>query len=207
VSCIVGSWVGWSDGGCASCRLTLRFNSKVTRITEDGEVTVVPTTGSSYTVKARLVIGADGAFSAVRSAMMRLCRMDFAQQFIGHGYKELEIPPTPEGKWRLPSHNALHIWPREEFMLIGLPNPDGSFTCTLFAPTFPDAVPLLPELVGQYKRNPTGALAMIRVKPWNFKDRVVLMGDAAHAIVPFFGQVCCFECLVFCGCPCYAPRA
>ena len=144
--------------------------------------------------------------------MMRLCRMDFSQTFIGHGYKELEIPSGPNGTFRLENPNCLHIWPREDFMLIGLPNPDGSFTCTMFAPYelfdeldaggdlaiqkffdeyFAEALPYLPDVVNQYKSNPTGALATMRMKPWNFKDRVVLMGDAAHAIVPFFGQVRC----------------
>lgn len=190
-------------------RLTILFNTKLTRISEDGEITLVPAVGSSYTLPSRLIIGCDGAFSSVRSCLMRLCRLNFSQAFIGHGYKELEIPPAEGGGFRLANHNCLHIWPCHEFMLIGLPNPDGSFTCTMFAPfelfdqldaggdaavtaffntKFPDVVPLLPDVEGQYRRNPTGALATVRMKPWNFKDRVVLMGDAAHAMVPFLGQ-------------------
>lgn len=155
------------------------------------------------------VVAADGAFSVVRREMQRLDRFQFSQQYLEHGYKELCIPPGPGGTFRI-EKNALHIWPRRSYMMIALPNIDGSFTCTLFAPwegpngfaslrteadvrryfaeRFPDAVPLMPTLVEDFLGNPTGSLATMRCEPWNYRDRVALLGDAAHAVVPFYGQ-------------------
>jgi kynurenine 3-monooxygenase len=156
------------------------------------------------------VIGVDGAFSAVRASMQQ--NIDIFQHdesYLAHGYKELTIPPGPDDSWQM-EKNALHIWPRKSFMMIALPNPDGSFTCTLFwefegprsfATTkteddvqrffdeeFPDAVPLMPTLLEDFKNNPTGSLVTIRCAPWYYRDRVCLLGDAAHAVVPFYGQ-------------------
>src|SRR5438874_3747648 len=156
------------------------------------------------------VIGVDGAFSAVRQSMqMQVNGFEYDESYLAHGYKELTIPPGPDGSW-LMEKNALHIWPRKSFMMIALPNPDGSFTCTLFwefegsrsfATTktdddvlrffdqeFPDAVPLMPTLLGDFGNNPTGSLVTIRCAPWFYRDKVCLVGDAAHAVVPFYGQ-------------------
>jgi kynurenine 3-monooxygenase len=156
------------------------------------------------------VIGVDGAFSAVRQSMqMHIDSFEYDESYLAHGYKELTIPPGPDGSWRM-EKNALHIWPRKSFMMIALPNPDGSFTCTLFwefegprsfATTktdedvsrffeeeFPDAVPLMPTLLEDFKNNPTGSLVTIRCGPWYYRDKVCLLGDAAHAVVPFYGQ-------------------
>ena len=161
-------------------------------------------------VSGDAVIGVDGAFSAVRQAMqMRIDSFDYDESYLAHGYKELTIPPGPCGSW-LMEKNALHIWPRKSFMMIALPNPDGSFTCTLFwefegprsfatAQTdndvhrffeeeFPDAVPLMPTLLEDFRQNPTGSLVTIRCAPWYYQDKVCLLGDAAHAVVPFYGQ-------------------
>ncbi len=166
-------------------------------------------TGEHKTVDAPLIFGADGAFSAVRLALQRTDRFDFAQQYIEHGYKELSIPPTPDGRHRI-DPNALHIWPRGNFMLIALPNADGSFTCTLFLPFegdvsfehltdnaavlhffqryFADAVPLMPTLLDDFWANPTASLVTTKCFPWQWQNRILLLGDAAHAIVPFYGQ-------------------
>ncbi len=155
------------------------------------------------------VIGADGAYSAVRRALQRSQGFDFEQEFLEHGYKELTIPPNPDGSYQIEPH-ALHIWPRGTHMMIALPNPNGSFTCTLFWPLqgevgfggvdtpeavialfeeqFPDAVALMPDLAQDYLNNPVGSLVTIRCAPWYLGDTALILGDAAHAVVPFYGQ-------------------
>jgi len=166
-------------------------------------------TQNTVTVPYQTLLAADGAFSAVRGQMQRLDRFNYSQEYQSHGYKELSIPPGPDGTFLLEKH-ALHIWPRRSFMLIALPNSDGSFTCTLFAPfegdnsfaqlnspaairrfweqQFPDAVPLMAGLVEDFEKNPTGPLVTIRCQPWHVGDSAVLIGDACHAVVPFLGQ-------------------
>lgn len=146
-----------------------------------------------------LLIGADGAYSAVRSAMQVSGRFNYSQDYIEHGYKELHIP-AGSGLEK----NALHIWPRESFMMIALPNPDGTFTGTLFLSfdqfesltnakkffrdTFPDVLKLLPDFEQQWSTNPVSSLVTMKCWPWSHKSNVLLIGDAAHAIVPFYGQ-------------------
>ncbi len=167
--------------------------------------------GSGRVVKSfDLIFGSDGAYSAARlSHMLQHNKFDYQQYYIDCGYKELSIPAGENGSFLL-EKNALHIWPRKQYMLIALPNLDGSFTGTLFFPfegeqsfeklvtekdvteffsqTFPDVVKLIPDLNFQYFRNPTSSLVTIKCFPWVRKDHYCLIGDAAHGIVPFFGQ-------------------
>lgn len=162
------------------------------------------------TVRGQVLLGADGAFSKVRRRLQRTERFNFQQAFLGHSYKELTIPPTPEGDFAL-DPGALHIWPRHDFMLIALPNLDRSFTCTLFLPHkgaepsfealqsphevrrffqrwFPDALRLMPTLEDDFLENPVGSLVTVRCEPWHYGAHIGLLGDAAHAVVPFYGQ-------------------
>ncbi len=198
--------------------VTVRFDHRCQDVDLDGGRAVLVDNESGAEVRSTgdLLIGADGAFSAIRARMQRLDRFDYQQAYLAHGYKELTIPPATGGGFRI-ERNALHIWPRRSYMMIALPNPDGSFTCTCFWPFsgpngfdrlqtdeqimsyfethFPDAVPHMPTLVDDFKTNPTSSLLTVRCAPWHYRDRVVLLGDAAHAVVPFYGQGmnCAFE--------------
>jgi kynurenine 3-monooxygenase len=157
-----------------------------------------------------LIFGSDGAFAASRLAMqLSHDRFEYNQHYIDCGYKELIIPPGENEKFMI-EKNALHIWPRGSFMMIALPNLDGNFTCTLFLPftgeksfenlktkeqvtkffneEFPDAVPLMPTLLEDFFANPISSLVTVKCFPWTFDNKLALIGDAAHAIVPFYGQ-------------------
>ena len=188
----------------------VHFNHKCTDVDLDKAVCYLETGTGKLTARGDAVIGVDGAFSAVRASMQQnIDNFQYDESYLAHGYKELTIPPGPNDSWQM-EKNALHIWPRKSFMMIALPNPDGSFTCTLFwefegprsftttkteddvrrffDEEFRDAVPLMPTLLEDFKNNPTGSLVTIRCAPWYYRDRVCLLGDAAHAVVPFYGQ-------------------
>ncbi|MEN9980332.1 MAG: hypothetical protein RL542_119 [Bacteroidota bacterium] len=159
--------------------------------------------------KYDMVFGADGAFSRIRHRMQRQSMFDYSQEFLKIGYKELNIPANPDGTHKL-DPNSFHIWPRGEYMLIALPNLDGSFTCTLFMPfegensleqlkdiklveeffakNFPDSIDVIPKLAEDFFKNPTSTLVTMKCFPWTYEDKIALIGDACHAIVPFYGQ-------------------
>jgi kynurenine 3-monooxygenase len=173
------------------------------------ELIFIDSDGQHQVHEFDLAIGADGAGSALRQAMNTEAELGIEEKPLGHGYMELTIPPDGDGNFRM-EPEALHIWPRGGFMMIALPNPDASFTCTLFLDNdgepgfkqltdvtarkafvehhFPDAVALMPDLERELSENPVGYLATLYVDRWQLGDRVVLLGDAAHAIVPFHGQ-------------------
>ena len=166
-------------------------------------------TDTEQEISADLIVGADGSLSAVREQMVKNHQHAYEYNEIEHDYKELLIPAGDNGTHLL-DKNALHIWPRGEFMLIALANLDGSFTCTLFAPKkggnsfeglnskqevenyfttiFPDFTTIVPNLYEQWNTNPTSALGIVKTYPWHVKDTSILIGDAAHATVPFYGQ-------------------
>ncbi len=191
------------DAAEATGRVSIRFGETVSGV-DFANRRVLPQM-TPYDV----LIGADGSASAVRAAILERTGGRLDEEPLGHGYKELSIPPAEGGGFRM-EKNALHIWPRGEYMLIALPNIDGSFTVTLFLPNhgeesfdalttpeavlalfesrFGDAIPLMPRLTEDFFANPTGHLETIRCAPWWFEDQALVLGDAAHAIVPFHGQ-------------------
>ncbi|MBR06311.1 MAG: kynurenine 3-monooxygenase [Rickettsiales bacterium] len=165
------------------------------------------TFANGNTIDSEVLIGSDGAYSMLRQKMEQSDRFNFQQYYIEHGYKELKMEPR-NGSFAM-EPNYLHIWPRGNFMLIALPNPDYTFTCTLFFPFegtlsfasvkeeleiksffetyFSDVIDLIPDYVDQFQKNATSSLVTIRTSPWNYKNSL-LIGDAGHAIVPFYGQ-------------------
>lgn len=192
-------------------QVTIHFNSKCQSVDLTNQTLVIENTQSSklQTKSFTRLIGTDGSASAVRKSIHQINSKQHEIIPLEHSYKELRIPPAPNGDFQI-ERNALHIWPRGGYMLIALPNEDGSFTVTLFMPNtgkisfqaidnkeklktfftknFPDSIALLPHLEEDFFNNPTGKLATIKCAPWHYKGTALIIGDAAHAIVPFHGQ-------------------
>ncbi len=186
----------------------VKFEHTCKSVDLEGTSVTFKTPETEKTMQFDLLFGSDGAYSQMRQAMVKKDRFNYEQYYIPHGYKELSIPPTEEGDFAI-APNALHIWPRGQYMLIALPNLDKSFTCTLFFPfegqpsfeslqtpqqvlqffknTFPDSLPHLKNIQDEYFQNPTSSLVTVKCEPW-VKNNCILIGDAAHAIVPFYGQ-------------------
>lgn len=193
--------------------VTLNFNCKCIHVNHENSSATFLNAGNKeeFTIKTDVIFGTDGAGSVLRKSFEQLANFDFiiSQDFLTHGYKELEIPVDAFGKHQI-SKDHLHIWPRGNYMLIALPNTDGSFTVTLFLSynegeynfnnlvtkekitsffkqQFPDALELIPDVLAEFENNPTGKLGTVKCYPWSYKNSL-LLGDAAHAVVPFYGQ-------------------
>lgn len=206
--------------------ITFHFNEKCTGVDLATAAVEVKNTvsGVASRVGADRLIAADGAFSAVRWQMQRQNRFNLSQQYLDYGYREMTAPALSSRGWT-GERNALHFWPKGRFMLMAAPNVDGSFTVTLYMPIegdlslesirteddllrlfkdfFPDALPELPNLAQEYFSRPYNTLLTIKCSPWIYKDKVALIGDAAHAIVPFYGQganACFDDCAVLDDC-------
>ena len=194
--------------------VTIHFNKKCKKVDIENSIAHFKDykTNQEFTVDADVIFGTDGAGSILRKSyyLEKKFLFSYSQNYLNHGYKELEIPSNKQGNHQI-SKGHLHIWPRGDFMLIALPNLDGSFTVTLFLSydegefnfenltseekittffekEFPDALALIPNIKEEFVNNPTGALGTVKCSPWSYQNKTILLGDAAHAIVPFYGQ-------------------
>ncbi|KGL64228.1 FAD-dependent oxidoreductase [Polaribacter sp. Hel1_85] len=194
--------------------VNIHFNKKCKKVDIENSIVHFKDykTKEEFSIKSAVVFGTDGAGSSLRKSyyLEKKFLFSYSQNYLNHGYKELEIPANKEGKHKI-SNQHLHIWPRGDFMLIALPNLDGSFTVTLFLSynegefnfenltseekitqffeqEFPDALALIPNIKEEFINNPTGALGTVKCSPWFYQNNTLLMGDSAHAIVPFYGQ-------------------
>ncbi|MCD8401122.1 FAD-dependent oxidoreductase [Tenacibaculum finnmarkense] len=194
--------------------VTIHFNKKCTSVNIENTIAHFEDyhTKEEFSVNAEVIFGTDGAGSVLRKSyyLAHKFLFSYSQNYLSHGYKELEIPADKKGNHQI-SNEHLHIWPRGAYMLIALPNVDGSFTVTLFLSydegkynfnnltseekiteffetQFPDALKLIPSIKEEFLNNPTGALGTVKCSPWHYKNKTILLGDAAHAIVPFYGQ-------------------
>ena len=194
--------------------VTIHFNKKCKNIDIENTIAHFKDYKSKedFSVEAAVIFGADGAGSSLRKSYVseRKFLFSYSQNYLNHGYKELEIPADKNGKHQI-SNAHLHIWPRGDFMLIALPNMDGSFTVTLFLSydkgefnfenltseekitaffekEFPDALALIPNIKKEFINNPTGPLGTVKCSPWSYQNKTLLIGDSSHAIVPFYGQ-------------------
>jgi kynurenine 3-monooxygenase len=194
--------------------VTIHFNTRCKKVDLENATAYFKNyiTNKESIVKSAVIFGADGAGSSLRKSyyLEKKFLFSFSQNYLNHGYKELEIPSDKLGNHQI-SNQHLHIWPRGDFMLIALPNLDGSFTVTLFLSynegefnfenltseekiteffekEFPDALKLIPNIKDEFLNNPTGVLGTVKCSPWSYQNKTLLMGDAAHAIVPFYGQ-------------------
>jgi kynurenine 3-monooxygenase len=199
------------DAADAQPSVRFHFGWRLNRLDRERPAVTVASTkdGETVEVTADLVVGADGAFSTVRQHMQYGLRADHSQEFMEWGYKELTIPTGPDGKPQV-HLEALHVWPGRNGMMIAHPNVDGTLTCSMFMPwegepslatlnsreavldffehNFPDALKLIPDVAEQMASHPTGYLVTVQTTPWYYADRVVLIGDACHAVFPFYGQ-------------------
>ena len=192
------------------CGVNIEFEHRCAHVdVQNNKISFSLADGTNKSVQADLLFGADGAFSALRGSYSHMDRVNCSQNYLEYGYKELTIPPAADGSMRM-EKNALHIWPRGNYMMIALPNIDNTFTCTLFMPfegpvsfeklktkedvtnffneKFADATAMMPTLLDDYFANPTSSLITTHIFPWHYQDKSALIGDAAHAIVPFYGQ-------------------
>jgi kynurenine 3-monooxygenase len=194
--------------------VNIHFNSGCKKVDIENKIAHFKSyeTNEKFQVKADVIFGTDGAGSSLRKSYVseRKFLFSYSQNYLNHGYKELEIPADKSGNHQI-SKGHLHIWPRGDFMLIALPNRDGSFTVTLFLSynegefnfenltseekiteffekEFPDALALIPNILEEFTNNPTGPLGTVKCSPWSYKNKTILMGDSCHAIVPFYGQ-------------------
>ncbi|MCH3884343.1 FAD-dependent oxidoreductase [Tenacibaculum aquimarinum] len=194
--------------------VNIHFNKKCTSVAIENTIAHFKDykTKETFSIDADVIFGTDGAGSILRKSyyLEKKFLFSYSQNYLTHGYKELEIPADKNGKHQI-SDGHLHIWPRGDYMLIALPNMDGSFTVTLFLSydegeynfnnltseekitaffenEFPDALAIIPNIKEEFLNNPTGALGTVKCSPWSYKNNTILLGDAAHAIVPFYGQ-------------------